>query len=83
VNPGIIESVLGFEYDACCWTMRIVGQRFTTAQAQQTTAFFIQLELRGVGRVGLDPFDIFLRNIPGYRPPVDRPLPASRFYGYE
>ncbi|HVL59555.1 MAG TPA: LPS-assembly protein LptD, partial [Burkholderiaceae bacterium] len=59
VSPGIIESVLGFEYDACCWTLRVVGQRFTTAQAQQTTAFFIQLELRGVGRIGLDPFDIF------------------------
>ncbi|MCC7060292.1 MAG: hypothetical protein IT508_08670, partial [Burkholderiaceae bacterium] len=46
-------------------------------------AFFIQLELKGLGRLGSDPFDILRRNIPGYRLPVDRPELPSRYFGYE
>ncbi|MGD9946288.1 MAG: LPS-assembly protein LptD, partial [Burkholderiaceae bacterium] len=80
---GIIESVLGFEYSACCWGTRFVIQRFQTAQGQATTAFFIQLELKGVARIGSDPFDILRRNIPGYRLPNDQPPTPSRYFGYE
>lgn len=80
---GVIEAVLGFEYSACCWGTRFVVQRFQTAQGQATTAFFIQLELKGVARIGSDPFDILRRNIPGYRLPNDRPEVPSRYFGYE
>ncbi|MCC7060134.1 MAG: LPS-assembly protein LptD [Burkholderiaceae bacterium] len=80
---GLIESVFGFEYKACCWGTRFVLHRFRTAQGTSTTAFFIQLELKGLGRLGSDPFDILRRNIPGYRLPVDRPELPSRYFGYE
>ena len=50
---------------------------------ERTSAFFVQLELNGLARIGLDPFDILTRNIPGYRPPSQRPVPPSKFYGYE
>jgi LPS-assembly protein len=82
-EPGVIEGVLGFEYNADCWTTRIVTQRFVTAQGSATTAFFIQLELNGLARIGSSPFDILRRNIPGYRLPTDRPATPSRFFGYE
>lgn len=80
---GITESVLGFEYDSCCWGTRFVVQRFRTALGRSTTAFFIQLELKGLGRLGSDPFGILRRNIPGYRLPTDRPEVPSRYFGYE
>jgi LPS-assembly protein len=60
-----------------------VAQRYVTTSSQRTSAFFVQLELNGLGRIGLDPFDILTRNIPGYRPPSTRPATPSRFFGYE
>ncbi|MDT3677913.1 MAG: LPS-assembly protein LptD [Burkholderiaceae bacterium] len=80
---GLIESVLGFEYESCCWGTRFVVQRFRTALGRSTTAFFIQLELKGLARLGSDPFGILRRNIPGYRLPTDRPELPSRYFGYE
>jgi LPS-assembly protein len=82
-KPGIIEGVLGFEYAADCWTLRFVTQRFVTAAGRNTTAFFLQLELAGLARLGSDPFAILRRNIPGYQLPNDRPQLPSRFFGYE
>ena len=80
---GVIESVLGFEYESCCWGTRFVVQRFRTALGRSTTAFFIQLELKRLARLGSDPFGILRRNIPGYRLPTDRPELPSRYFGYE
>ncbi|HYF60498.1 MAG TPA: LPS-assembly protein LptD [Burkholderiaceae bacterium] len=83
LSPQLLEGVLGFEYAADCWLTRVVFQRFVTATQQRTSAVFVQLELGGLARIGLDPFDILVRNIPGYRPPSQRPVTPSRFYGYE
>jgi LPS-assembly protein len=80
---GLVESVAGFEYKECCWLARVVFQRFATAQSKQTTAFFLQLELNGLGKVGSDPFEVLRRNIPGYRLPSDRQLLPSNYFGYE
>jgi LPS-assembly protein len=82
-NPGLVEGLLGFEYAEDCWASRFVVQRFVTAEGRTTTAFFFQIDLRGLGRLGADPFGILLRNIPGYHVPDNRPPPSSRFYGYE
>lgn len=82
-QPQLLEGVAGFEYAADCWIARIVAQRYVTTTSQQTSAFFVQLELNGLGRIGLDPFDILTRNIPGFRPPSTRPASPSRFFGYE
>jgi LPS-assembly protein len=57
--------------------------RFITADGKSTSSFFIQLELNGLARIGTDPFDILRRNIPGYRLPLDKPKPPSRYFGYE
>lgn len=83
-KPGIIESLIGFEYESCCWGARVVLQRYVTAPSSiTTTAFFLQFELKGLGRVGSNPFDILRRNIPGYQLPTDRPGPPDRYFGYE
>lgn len=82
-RPGLVEGLLGFEYAEDCWATRFVVQRFVTAAGRNTTAFFLQVDFRGLGRLGADPFGILLRNIPGYRIPDNRPPPSSRYYGYE
>lgn len=60
------ESVIGLEYDGCCYVIRAVAQRITTSTSTATTAAFLQLELNGLGRVGPSPLDVLKRNIPGY-----------------
>lgn len=80
---GLVESVFGLEYDACCWISRFVVQRYVTGVDTNTTAFFFQLELKGLGRIGSDPFDILRRNIPGFNVPDVRPGQTSRYFGYE
>lgn len=80
-KTGLVEGLLGLEYNEDCYTTRFVAQRFVTAEGRTTTAFFVQLDLRGLGRVGTDPFNILVRNIPGYRVPDNRVQPST-FYGY-
>ncbi len=82
-SPGIVEGLLGFEYQQDCWAARVVLQRFVTAANTTTTALFVQLELTGLGSVGSNPFDILRRNIPGYRLPTMRPQMPSQYFGYE
>jgi LPS-assembly protein len=62
----LTEGVIGIEYDGCCYVVRAVAQRLATSSTTATTAFFIQLELNGLARIGASPLDILKRNIPGY-----------------
>ncbi len=52
---------LGFQYDPCCWGMRVIMQRSYAGstltesgriQNQYNTSFFVQLELKGLGDFG-------------------------------
>ena len=80
---GFVESLAGFEYTASCWALRVLTQQFRTAVNASTTAFFLQLELNGVGTIGQNPFQVLQRNIPGYRLPQGTLDPGSRYFGYE
>jgi len=43
-----------------------VMQRLATAQNDESNAFFLQLELRGLTKLGPNPLDILTRSISGY-----------------
>ena len=73
------ESFIGIEKENCCWRFRILGRRYinganianTAAFVDPTTkpetAFFVQLELKGLSSFG-DNVDTFLQtNLKGYR----------------
>jgi len=62
----LTEGVIGLEWDGCCYVIRAVAQRLATSTTTATNAFFLQLELNGLGRVGSNPLDVLRRNIPGY-----------------
>ena len=63
----VLEALVGFEYNAGCWQVRAVAHRFITAAQQYSTSFQIQLELTGLSRIGINPFETIRQNISGYR----------------
>ena len=72
-----IERFVGFEYQACCWKVRMLARRFVSTRpvgtgntGQQDTGFFLQLELTGLASVGSAADTFLTESIRGYsRPP--------------
>lgn len=64
-----LDQFAGFEYRACCWSIRTVARRFLSSRTgEQDTGIFVQLELNGLASVGT-PADAFLASsIRGYSP---------------
>ncbi|MDO4230560.1 MAG: LPS-assembly protein LptD [Lautropia sp.] len=83
VRPGLVEGLVGLEYDDCCWGARLVLHRFVTTEQKATNRIYLQFDLRGLGSLGDDPDDILTRNIPGYSRPNNDLTPAVRHFGYE
>jgi len=71
-----LERFAGFEYRACCWSLRLgarryVGARPTTSTARtgpQDTGVWLQLELAGLASVGSASDASLVDAIPGYTP---------------
>ena len=62
----IIESIAGLEYNGGCWILRGVVRRQALTSEDASTAFYVQLELSGLGRIGSNPLSLLKRNIQGY-----------------
>jgi LPS-assembly protein len=79
-----LEGLLGAEYNADCWSLRMVVHRFATTTQQTSTNFFVQLELNGMSRIGANPMETLRRNISGYAkldPRSPRPdEPGASYY---
>lgn len=70
-----IEMIGGVEYLHDCWTLRVAAQRYTTATHEEESNFFLQLELNGLGSIGINPLSELRRNIRGYQ--TTGPLPGA------
>jgi LPS-assembly protein len=74
LDEETLESFFGFERETCCWRFTLLGRHYingvSNAQTGNNTAnngVFLQLELKGLTRLG-DQVDQFLRrSISGYR----------------
>jgi LPS-assembly protein len=69
-NSKVIESLGGMEYDAGCWSSRVILHRLSLATEQDPNyTLWFQLELGGLGSIGsgkarkLD--RVLMRNVPG------------------
>lgn len=62
------DSLLGLEYDAGCWILRMGAERLSTGRSETNTRLLLQLELVGLSRLGSNAFKVLRDNIPGYRP---------------
>lgn len=67
-DSRMVEGLAGFEYNAGCWSLRGVLQRLATSETSTTNAFFLQLELHGLAKLGPNPLDVLKRSISGYVP---------------
>lgn len=65
-DSRVVEALGGFEYNAGCWSLRGVLHRLALTQTETSNAFFIQLELRDLTKLGPNPLELLKRSIPGY-----------------
>lgn len=79
----LVDTLVGFEYDAGCWVGRIVFERLQSTLATASSRLLFQLELVGFARVGASPLDSLRNNIPRYQFLRDNTATSSRFLHYE
>ena len=63
----LTDSVLGVEYDAGCWVLRVGAERLSTGLAETNTRLMLQLELVGLSQLGSNALKVLRDNVPGYR----------------
>ena len=71
-----LEAFGGIEYDSCCWSISVIGQRYLngtniSSQPEFITGMFIQLRLRGLMGLGKGRDPLISRHLPESRSPFD------------
>ena len=62
-----LEQFYGFEYESCCWGLRLVARRFiSTRDGTQDSSIGLQLVLKGMTSVGTAADKLLERGILGY-----------------
>jgi LPS-assembly protein len=79
----VVNSIMGFEYDAGCWLGRIVLERLQVATNQVNQRIMFQLEFDGFTKVGISPLQTLKENIPRYQNLRDNLDSPSRFGNYD
>jgi len=52
-DSDLLSAELGFEYDSCCWGLRVVAKRFLrNNDGDHRDAIYVQLVLKGLGSIG-------------------------------
>ena len=63
-----LEDFLGWEYEACCWRLRMVNRNYVSRRTGETdNSISIQLELKGLSQRVTSPDELLDRGILGYR----------------
>ncbi|MFT4060055.1 MAG: LPS-assembly protein LptD [Legionella sp.] len=71
-------SLLGMQYDSCCWAVRVLGGRTfknlnVSYEPQYNNNIYFQILLKGLGSVAnSDPSGVLRTYIPGYNDPFHR-----------
>jgi LPS-assembly protein len=63
-----LDRFLGWEYEACCWRLRVIGRRYISRRSGESdSSISVQLQLKGFSDPG-DPPELLLdRGILGYQ----------------
>lgn len=62
-----IETVLGVEYESCCWAFKTAVRRYITDDGtNHNNAYFFQLVLKGLAPVGDNVSDVLREAVGGY-----------------
>ncbi|MBL4766115.1 MAG: LPS-assembly protein LptD [Rhodobacteraceae bacterium] len=72
-----LDSFAGFEYDSCCWALRIVSRHWAKDIAgDMNHALMMQIELKGLTSLGNPVRDLLVDGILGY--PLDNDFAPAR-----
>ena len=65
-----LETLAGLEYEECCWAVRAVARQYRSSpvEAESQTAFYMELELKGLSRLGGGLETLLQGSILGYQP---------------
>ncbi len=62
-----LEFLAGFEYDSCCWKLRVAARRFILGdEAEYNNSVEVQLVLKGLAQLGSPLGELLERGILGY-----------------
>lgn len=68
LDEEALDRFLGWEYEACCWRLRLVGRRYISRRTGESdSSISIQLQLRGFSDDGGSPEELLDRGILGYQ----------------
>jgi LPS-assembly protein len=79
-DQSLLEALVGLEYTAGCWAMRLVGHKFVTSAGTDSTSLLFQFELTGLSRIGNNPLELLRQNIGGYTRIGGKTTPAGPVY---
>ncbi len=83
LEKRLTDSIVGVEYEGCCWIGRVVLQRSKNGITNSGTKILFQLELTGFTRVGSSPLETLKTNVPRYQLLREKITPPSRFTTYD
>ncbi len=65
-----LETLAGLEYEDCCWALRAVARQYrsSTLEVDAQSAFYLELELKGLSRLGGGLETVLKNSIFGYQP---------------
>ncbi|WP_213780586.1 LPS-assembly protein LptD [Caballeronia sp. dw_276] len=84
----LVDGLLGFQYDADCWTLGLGVQRYangvnSTGSNSAGTRVLAQMTFKGLSNVDNGLTAAFRAGVAGYTPPPPPPAPLARYTNYE
>ncbi len=79
----VVDAIVGFEYDGCCWIGRAVLERLQTGIGSANVRLLFQIEFVGFARLGTNALTPLKTNIPRYQMLRDQVAAPSRFTQYD
>ena len=81
----LVDTVVGLEYDSCCWIGRVVLERLQSSVTTSNTRLLFQIEFVGFSRLslGASPLETLRRNVPRYQYLREQVSTPSRFSNYD
>jgi LPS-assembly protein len=83
ISNQVLNRVVGLEYDADCWVVRVVQREYRNTSVLSTSEIYMQIDFKGFSGFGSNPINLIRFNIPGYEPISPNPAPISPFESYE
>ncbi len=81
----LVDTVVGLEYESCCWIGRVVLERLQRSVTSSSTRIMFQLEFIGLSRLslGANPLASLRQHVPRYQYLRENVTQPSRFTQYD